>query len=578
MISQTSGLRQFTRGITQALRITPALFVGLVAATATAQGSARTVLGPASGQRTTAPSSSGAQAQGSSTSSVESRRLNDGRWIAVDTNGTALTRPWRPGWSSSLPGLSLSAEWIAVKDGFTIIYTARNDGSSNSILPPLSIPDLRVGSSQQAFDFTGSGWSESLTLERPRIQGCYPWDLYSPVAVVRGSQWNVGVSLIYPILEYRHDASIAVRRAGQEFGAIEVHFGGNTPAGDAWLGNTARLAPGETKIYRLAVRFTPRSTSWKETLEPYRKHFERTYGGVRYQRDGRPIRGLALAAPFRQSESNPEGWAPIAGRPLEDDYGQYLRSVEETASSAPRLMLWAPTGLSPNHKSTNYPFQFASRWEDDDPHHNRSTPVSHRLAQVVSSKNITFGLWWGHALEPTLGFDKGAPVRFDRTSQSMKAAAFRELDIAVASGAREVGLDAFSHRVVPLWDIVPWLEEMRNRYPQLKFCTEGRSSDILHRLAPTYLDSWSLSTPTRPSHERIRGRFHLADLLLPGHETWAGMCFERSGDASLWGAHELRSRQLDRINWTSMKGFVPVVFLNADMTLITTASQDGPDE
>jgi hypothetical protein len=543
-----------------------------------AQSTPPAIVGPGGAGQSSSGSNGGQAGQGATDFSVESRQLNDGRWIAVDSDGKALTRPWRAGWASSPAGLVLGAEWLPVRDGFTIVFSARNAGTTASTLPPLSIPDVRVGPSQQAFDFTGSGWPEQLTTERPRIQGCYPWDLYSPVAVLRGQQCNVGVSILYPILEYRHDVSIATRRAGEEFGGIEVHFGGNTPSGDQWLGNTARIAPGETREYRVAIRYTARNRPWKDTLNPYRNYFERTYGGVRYDRDQRPIRGLALAAPFRQDDLNPEGWAPLAGRPLEDDYRQYLRSVEDTAGRSPRLMLWAPTGLSPNHKDTNYPFQFTSRWEDDDPHQNRSSPVSQRLAQIANSKGVKLGLWWGHALEPTLGFDKGAPTRLDPSSSTLRAAAFREMDIAVASGATEIGLDAFSHRVLPVWVMVPWMEELRTRYPQVKFCTEGRASDILHRLAPTYLDSWSLATPSRPAHERLRGRFHLADLLLPGHETWAGMCFERSNDPALWGSAASINQQLNRIRWTSEKGYVPVVFLDTDMRVLVDASDSEPPE
>jgi hypothetical protein len=65
---------------------------------------------------------------------------------------------------------------------------------------------------------------------------------------------------------------------------------------------------------------------------------------------------------------------------------------------------------------------------------------------------------------------------------------------------------------MPAWDGYHWLEELRERAPGVKFCTEPARCDVLHTLAATFVNAHHGQTETPK---------HLADFLLPGSETWA---------------------------------------------------------
>jgi hypothetical protein len=52
---------------------------------------------------------------------------------------------------------------------------------------------------------------------------------------------------------------------------------------------------------------------------------------------------------------------------------------------------------------------------------------------------------------------------------------------------------------------------------------------------------------------------------LPGHETWAGMVFDRSNDASLFGPNPEHKAQTRAVQSVISWGYVPVVYLDMKM-------------
>ena len=139
---------------------------------------------------------------------------------------------------------------------------------------------------------------------------------------------------------------------------------------------------------------------------------------------------------------------------------------------------------------------------------------------------------------------------------------FAELDPAVSTGASLIGLDAFSHTETPVWELYGFLLQAKARYPNVKFCSEGRCCDILHTLAPTWIDGYRFRI--RPGAELLvtSEPFLLANFLLPGNETWSGMLFDRSGIPDLAGGTSVQSSQEAAIAKVAANGYIPVVFVD----------------
>jgi hypothetical protein len=132
-----------------------------------------------------------------------------------------------------------------------------------------------------------------------------------------------------------------------------------------------------------------------------------------------------------------------------------------------------------------------------------------------------------------------------------------ELDAAVRAGATEIGLDTFNMRYTPVWKLVPWLERMRESYPGVKFIIEPISSDIMHRLGAMFILGWN----AEEVHEEadlyhLNNPFYLADLLLPGHESWGAFSYHLHVAHGFPVTPELVQQDMER--FASM-GYVPVM-------------------
>ena len=485
-------------------------------------------------------------------------------WTLKAGNGVPIFSQWRPSARSvGGSGLRVSARAVGVEGGLDITWTVENLAREPQPLRRLHLPRLSLGPDIACMDFYRSGWPQELTQDGPhrRMQGTWPGSLYSPVAVVMNTTAAIGVSLQYPALAYRHGCSLAVQAQGDGEWGIEIQFGGTLPQGDFPLRADAQIPAGAKRTYTVSIRASSDPLKWIETLEPYRAWFHERYGGVRYVRNGAPVRGVILAFSHYQSPHNPLGWAPAVGRPDLGGYQSVVPILNEALAQAPRAVLWTPTGRAYRNPNLNLPFRFTSHWSGG-----AMSNAAQCLQSVHTNAGRHWGLWWGHSLRTTDAWDTLPVAPFDLENPAQHQLAMAELSGAIQAGATIIGLDEFTFGGVPEWQRVAWLQQMQRAAPGVTFCSEGRCSDILHRLAPTWMDLYRAKPDRFGSKSMVRGRFLLADWLLPGHETWVGMLFDRSSDPSLKAgqpSEDLSRRALiDRV--TSF-GYVPVVFGDMDL-------------
>jgi hypothetical protein len=536
-----------------------------------APGSAGSASGPATGSSGSGQAASPGQVQ-QSTAVADWRSGPDGSWVAIDAGGNALTEPWQPVTVSVRDGfngrVAPTASVERLPGGLRVTYTYRNTTAAPAELCSLKMPLAPLGQAVVTQDFCEIGSDLPLTTAGGGWSGAYPQVLYSPTAVVRGATTALGVSVEYPVLAYRHEVRLSVVPEGSNRWWVEVGFNNaGLTGGITYLFNKPMLAPGEARTYVVNVLFAEQSR-WEDSLAPYRDFFRATYGGVRYSRDPRPIAGISLAYGEYQTQGNPDGWIPEASRPDKAGFGAAAATIERQFNRADRVLVWAPTGLT-MPQSLNFPFQFASRWLTG---RSAMSDAPQRLSAIAARPGRNLGLWWGHSASPSTAWSGGQPVALDANDPACAALCAAELNAARAAGATLIGLDAFAHCIVPVWRLVPQLAAMKTSFQEMTFCTEGRAPDVLHALAATWIDGFRYHVAADRDEFVAAGRFRIADYLLPGHETWVGMSFDRSRNPALWGTNFRQSDRDDFVRVAIQRGFVPVVWTDADLRGVYSAA------
>lgn len=470
--------------------------------------------------------------------------------------------------SGNAPGVVGNTTLQEQPNGFDLIYTFTNTGAQPARLSRLIIGKLNMGNNVWYREYRHIGEPKQADYNNYAYQAFnYPSSHYSPVWTLYNDDYAMSISIQYPIMTYKHDVRVMLGSSpaasppseGPRGWFIEyrmANMGDETSTGRIpWPGT---LASGETRTYVVSVRVTKNPADWIRTLTPYRDYFRSMYGGVRYQRDPRPVRPILVALNHMISEQNPYGFADHGGRrpdlfgwrPWTDDIKQ--------ANQWSRVMLWAPTGLYDQNRSMNYPFQFTTRWQ-----------VEARMANVfddevglpsVGRAGISLGLWWGRTLQLSREWNSAQWEVFDPDNPAHVRAALDEMDLAVRAGAKEIGLDTFNPGYVPIWKLVPWLERLRELYPDVKFIIEPITCDILHRLAATWIVAWNLDESQIHSPEDaydLPHPFYLADLLVPGHESWGALSYHVHRRYGMQITPEVLQRDAERL---AEYGFVPLLF------------------
>lgn len=449
--------------------------------------------------------------------------------------------------------------------GFDLEVMYDNQSGRERPVGDLNLGVITLGRNILYQDFRHTG--VAMPVDNVTLSGLgwyYPGDLYSPVAVLRNDRHAIGISLQYPVLAYEHDVCVSLltpRGAfleGEGGQGWNVHFGlAGKPHGRT-MKHPAHLKAGEKRRYVLSVRVTRQPEEWIRTLTPYRNYFVWGYGGVRYQRDPNPVLAVNPTDGSFISASNRWGWGYPSRRPDVHGWGPWVHYLTTDMAAWKNLMIWAPSGLYDQNREMNYPFQFTTHWRAHPRTATATNPVNGLPA--IKARGQTLGLWWGRAVQVATRWNPSEMVPLDLRNPAHVAAAMAELDLAVEAGATVIGLDTFDHGLLPVWDQVEWLAAMQERAPGVKFVTEPSNCDVIHRLAPTFVDGWTSDPNPRNTDElyRVKNPNYLADFLLPGHETWVGLRWD------LWSTHFGQSPGMQRIRQDIIRhanmGYVPVVF------------------
>lgn len=451
--------------------------------------------------------------------------------------------------------------------GFDLVYTYVNNAAAPQRLGTIQIGEFLLGDQISYRNFRWDGKEKQASrADPPQRNNVYPSSTYSPAFVMVNERYAVGVSVQYPIMEYRHECTFGAwvpdqgREPAQTPGWILTSVLSNVNRGEN-LPHPAILPPGESREYTLSIRFIDKPSEWIRTLTPYREHFRNLYGGVRYERNPNPVRAVTLSLPNLTSSDNPYGFRTIAPRPDRYGFAGWAAHLRDVGRDWRRMMLWNPSGVYRVNRQNNFPFQFTTNWVDGDPNGRDMRDAPEHFRSVADS-GVTLGLWWGRSAQLMQSWDTPDYEDFDPGDPSHVEAAFRELDLAAEAGATMIGLDAFSHRHAPYWELAEWLIRMQERYPQMRFITESRKPDFMHALAPTFMAGYGIvdNPETIEDVQRIKEPFHLADFLLPGHETWIGMFPNRL--AGIYGRMARPDEMDPEIRRVASLGYVPCVFVD----------------
>ncbi len=485
--------------------------------------------------------------------------------VRTADNATLVMAPRGPAISSrnSGPsdGVQPTTEVVPRDDGFDLIATFINPSTRERPQNVITLATFTLGSEINVPDMRWGGRDRPMSLSNVQpIVEIYPGDLYSPVAVLANDEVAVGVSAMYPVLEYKHDVSFAYRAEpgsnhtgeGGQGWVIYIYFSKYGPTSRV-VDNSAMLAPGETRQYTFTVRFSDTPDEWIRTLKPYQEYFTNKYGPVKYQRNTEPVIGYPIATASSQGSTNPDGWA--RGRP---DVHGFRDTVSALIASNPeyeRLLVWAPTGLY--QTAENFPWQFTSRWLDS-PEFRTALDQNDGFPRVARAGK-SLGLWWGRTGKymPAWNPERPEVVDFDIRNPLHRQHAFREMDLAVQAGVEFVGMDAFT---LPLWDGVEWLEVLSTRYPGVTFVLEPRQCDILNNLAAMYLRGYGdiNDGPSPSERTNIKAPHYLADMLNPGHEIWAALRWDQYRRER--GTPATNAIRIEDAVHAAENGYIPLMF------------------
>lgn len=486
----------------------------------------------------------------------------------LDNNRTLLSSSRQSVWNDGgeTRALKPAIAFEPRPDGFTVRFTFVNDSPIPRTLGVITVPGIRFGHAITQRDFFAEGKTETIDHKGQNYFGgglVYPEAAYAPVAVVSSDGYTIGASLQYPILEYKHRLFIRAQSPGGVYiypnrnWEISFHLNPRIPEGA--YSPEGEIAPGETRLYTLSVRILKdapgqHQSEWLRTLEPYRQYFHSLYGPVRYKRDPRPMLGASVSTPHLLTPDNPFGFN-TDGRLRADRYGfgPWAELLGQLGNSGwRRVTLWTPSGLFLRNRALNYPFQFTSNW--------RAVPNMDRSVSDLRSfadSGGQLGLWWGRSTQVMNSWDTANFQLLDPANPEHRRLAFAEMDGALRAGATLVGLDTFN--AIPLWKNYPWLLELRQRYPTIRFIVERAACDVLHTIAASY----ALSVDD-PALERVltQSPHFLADFLNPGHETWGAIHtrFIRTGTNSVAGAKATPDQLHREMRRVAAMGYVPHPF------------------
>ena len=377
----------------------------------------------------------------------------------------------------------------------------------------------------------------------------------------------------------------------------------------------AKLAAGQSKTYKVNIKFAKvppvagvqasllpgmgsigigtDSAAIIETLTPYKEFLDRRYPPQTYTPDYRPVRGILLAYEHliepspTASNYNPYGWDKnnvnytlVGGYPNTIGYTGVAAYVKDQLENKgwDRAMIWTPSGLS--YKiGANYPPRSVTHWTEPNrvytPPIGATSSITNNMddAETIMKTMVDalddtkqVGFWLGYSTYSNTEFD--SPILYPMGSAGFDVSVLQNnLSIVdnITNNSRGIskgiaGLDAWnsfsavSPRTLDAYSLITTVA-----HPSIKYITEGRACDYMHRTNPTYIDFYSPSGITQ-----VDSSFGLANYFTPDHETWVGMNFSNSIDLVVRGssgcAHEIKMARGPLIKSVIDMGMIPVVF------------------
>ncbi|MBX3354039.1 MAG: hypothetical protein KF684_14005 [Phycisphaeraceae bacterium] len=435
---------------------------------------------------------------------------------------------------------------VQASNGFDLVVRVTNTTRRPQRVGSVVLDGFRLGQAVTARDFRGAGAEIALSDEGAgamRSGVTYPSGWYSPVFVAHDEVYTLGVSLQYPVLEYKHEVKFGMAPSGS-FYRMFIEF--NPAQGGVGYSKDGEIKPGETRQYVVSLRAQPRNSArWTDTLQPYREYFTSAYGDTSYVRDPRPVHAAVMASPGEQTPDNPRGFLFNDLRPDVHGFGPWLSELRDRAELGwDRVMIWRPSGLpysgTRSVKNTGCGmFDFVSSLDSNERLRDAFTELPR-----FNNRARDLGVWWGDPLKAE-GSRRGPRLNLD--SARDREDALREATRATGLGAEMVGLNDFNK--LPAWQAYGWLRELRQANPGVTYITSPACGDLIHTLAPAMLVA---NAPSSSPSTGVDTRFFLADYLVPGHETWGLIRVDRLGSPHDDGIRDEIFRIVE-------KGFVPVV-------------------
>lgn len=496
---------------------------------------------------------------------VTVKRVGDEVEMRDAANGSPLIIPkgiylWED--KNNANSLKPTVQVQAQPAGFDVIYTFTNKGGAGRKMGALNVgivtlgsrvtyPDVRLICEPLVADYV-----EGYKVKQMQ----YPDTLYSPAWVLENDAYAVGFSIQYPILDYQHNVRLALTSPDGRFADGEGGRGWKLEFLLSNVGNETEenkilypglIAPGETRVYVVSVRVTRKPSEWVRTLVPYRNWFRGEYGGVSYVRQPRPINIRSFSSGELCTDDNPLGFGD--SRPDINGWGPIVTGLLER-TQWDTIMLQTCSGSYRVHYINNFPYQFATNWNATPQLATATDPGVGFPRMPAAGQKI--GIWWGRSVQVADKWDDDALTPFDPSNLNHRKRAFAEMDLAVKAGVTTVGLDTLSPRCTPMWKLVPWLHDLKARYPGVRFAAEPVCSDLIHREIGTMYrgnkDRGEVNSPDQI--DGFYNPFYMADFLLPGHETWGKFRWATYEDFGIFYTDEEKTAKLEQI---ASLGYVP---------------------
>lgn len=554
-----------------------------------------------------------------SATSIKTQTIN--AYSASETDTTLGTTVITPIW------VIVKAEGLTVGDyvktdvsyeyfdnGYDITVTYTNDGPTGQTAGDIRqrmgsfyVDGIHMG--QNAVVIDNRNTSKSVPVQNPTSNyngsNLPITDKYSATTSLYNSNYGIGISLIYDFVNNE--------RVVQE--NVSCFNGKTYTVGYDWeldyeeTAITRRydisedylrrdcVGEGETVNLTIAVRATRNPKEWVYTLEPYKTFFTEQYGEVRYAIDPRPIYPVFTSVQYSGSglyyttyNPNINGW---------DDWADRIRQINQDYAYD-RILMWSPSGQYYNNNKLNYPSLMLSPLYSNDtskfPHALSGTYSDSTLNGIVNGVGVSgtftinstllqdtfptfesavteipsFGYYWGYGSVVHTKWNPGSTSDIRRayglTDSSVSQALYDEIDLAVyRSNVNILGMDAIAEGFASTKQIKNYIDQLNQRYPNLKLLVETSLQDYLILYASNYLFSDASDGVVQSPH-------HIADYITPGHEHCLFVY-----DADLVGEYGLSSDVTDEIMLYRLQNAARMGYVCGPVTQLSTGNLSAED-